>query len=91
MPALEKTACPVLCLIGEKDLQVDPKLNLPPIREALAKGGNEDVTITQLPGLNHLFQECETGSPSEYGRIEQTFSPKVLELMDQWINKRFGK
>lgn len=91
VPALEKTACPVLCLIGEKDLQVDPKLNLPPIREALAKGGNEDVMINQLPGLNHLFQECETGSPSEYGRIEQTFSPKVLELMDQWINERFGK
>jgi len=89
VPALEKTKCPVLVLIGEKDLQVDPKLNLPPIRAALKKSGNSDVTITQLDSLNHLFQECETGSPGEYGSIEQTFSPKALELMSQWIGKRF--
>jgi len=90
VPALEKTKCPVLVLIGEKDLQVDPKLNLPPIRSALEKSGNSDVTITQLDSLNHLFQECETGSPGEYGSIEQTFSPKALDLMSQWIGKRFG-
>ena len=88
-PALEKTGCPVLVLIGKKDLQVDAELNLPPIEAALKKGGNKDYTITALDGLNHLFQECETGTPSEYRLIEQTFSPKVLELMEQWINKRF--
>ncbi len=91
VPALEKTTCPVLVLIGEKDLQVDPKLNLPPIKSALTKAGNKDFTITQLESLNHLFQECETGSPAEYGSIEQTFSPKALEAMEQWINKRFER
>ena len=91
VPALEKTTCPTLILIGEKDLQVDPKLNLPPIKAALAKSGNRDFTITQLDGLNHLFQECETGSPGEYGTIEQTFSPTALEPMAQWINKRFER
>ena len=91
VPALEKTGCPVLVLIGEKDLQVDPSLNLPPIEAALKKGGNKDFTITPMEGLNHLFQECETGSPAEYRLIEQTFSPKALELMEQWINKRFTR
>lgn len=91
VPALEKTTCPALVLIGEKDLQVDPKLNLPPIKAAFTKAGNKDFTITQLDSLNHLFQECETGSPGEYGSIEQTFSPKAMELMHQWINKRFAR
>lgn len=91
VPALEKTTCPVLVLIGEKDLQVDPKLNLPPIESALTKAGNKDFTITQIESLNHLFQECETGSPSEYSSIEQTFSPKALEAMESWINQRFAK
>ena len=91
VPALEKTGCPVLVLIGKKDLQVDAELNLPPIEAALKKGGNKDFTITALEGLNHLFQECETGTPSEYRLIEQTFSPKALELMEQWISKRFKR
>ncbi len=91
VPALEKTKCPVLVLIGEKDLQVNPKLNLPPIEAALTKGGNQDFTVTPLKGLNHLFQECETGSPGEYGSIDQTFSPKALNLIEQWINKRYAK
>ena len=91
VPALEKTKCPVLVLIGEKDLQVDPTLNLPPIKAALSKSGNKDFTITQLDGLNHLFQECKTGSPSEYAMIEQTFSPTALKQIEQWINKRYAK
>ncbi len=89
-PALEKTQCPVLALIGRKDLQVDAKLNVPPLREALKAGGNKDVKIRELDNLNHLFQECKTGLPGEYGSIEQTFSPVALKLMSRWINERFA-
>jgi hypothetical protein len=32
----------------------------------------------ELPNLNHLFQECKTGSPAEYATSEQTFSPTAL-------------
>ncbi len=32
----------------------------------------------ELPNLNHLVQECETGSPAEYATIEQTFSTTAL-------------
>ncbi|MBK9228629.1 MAG: alpha/beta fold hydrolase [Ignavibacteria bacterium] len=83
--ALEKVKCPVLAINGEKDLQVPPKENLEAIRKALAKGGNEKVTTLELPNLNHLFQECETGSPKEYANIEQTFSPTALTLILDWI------
>lgn len=87
-PKLEEVKCPVLAINGEKDLQVPPKENLEAIEKALLKGGNEKVTIKQLPNLNHLFQECETGSPDEYEEIEQTFSPKALEEILVWMQSQ---
>jgi len=86
-PTLEKVKCPVLAINGEKDLQVPPKENLEAIKKALEKGGNKNVTTKELPNLNHLFQECETGSPNEYAIIEQTFSPIALTEILNWIRK----
>ena len=87
-PALfwKRVKCPVLALNGEKDLQVAAEINLPAIEKALKSGGNTKVTIVKLPDLNHLFQHCKTGLPSEYGEIEETFSPEVLKIMTDWIN-----
>lgn len=87
---LEKVTCPVLALNGEKDLQVPPKENLSRIETALRVAGNADVTATELAGLNHLFQTSTTGSPSEYGQIEETFSPQALEIITKWIRARSG-
>ncbi|MDR1343503.1 MAG: alpha/beta fold hydrolase [Prevotellaceae bacterium] len=83
--ALEKVKCPVLAINGGKDLQVPAKVNLEAIRAALDKGGNRRVTTKELPGLNHLFQECTTGLPAEYYGIEQTFSPVALNEILAWI------
>lgn len=85
VPTLQKVKCPVLAINGEKDLQVPPKENLSAIKAALEKGGNKKATIKELPGLNHLFQECKTGSPNEYAEIEQTFSPAALDEIAKWI------
>lgn len=87
---LEKVTCPVLALNGEKDLQVPPKENLSRIEAALRVAGNADVTTLELPGLNHLFQTCTTGAPSEYAEIEETFSPTALDVVTKWIRKRSG-
>ncbi len=84
-PALEKVKCPVLAIDGEKDLQVSGKENLLAIEKAVKKGGNQQVTTQLFPNLNHLFQECKTGSPSEYSQIEQTFSPIAMEVVAKWI------
>ena len=86
---LSKTHCPVLALNGSKDIQVLPKLNLDAIETGLKLAKNEDVTIKELEGLNHLFQTAETGSGSEYATIEETFSPKTLEIIKNWILERF--
>jgi hypothetical protein len=87
VPALQKTRCPVLALNGEKDLQVPAQENLASIEKALQTGGNKDFQITALPGLNHLLQHCPTGSPTEYGAIEETIAPEALNAVSDWVLK----
>jgi pimeloyl-ACP methyl ester carboxylesterase len=87
-PALTKVRCPVLAIAGELDLQVLPKQNLPAIGAALLRGGNQNHTVLELPGLNHLLQPAKTGSPAEYAQIEVTIAPAALDLMTTWIQKR---
>jgi pimeloyl-ACP methyl ester carboxylesterase len=88
-PALRKVKVPVLALNGSRDLQVTPDPNLPEIEKALKQGGNRDVTVRLLPGLNHQLQPAQTGSPAEYGVIETTIDPSVLDLVTGWITERF--
>jgi pimeloyl-ACP methyl ester carboxylesterase len=87
-PTVAKVRCPILAINGEKDVQVDAKENLPAIQKAAESGGNKDVTTKELPDLNHLFQTCKTGAPSEYGKIEETFAPAALEIISAWILAR---
>ena len=84
-PDLEKARCPVLALVGEKDLQVVPEVNLPALQAALEASGRHDFRCEQLDGLNHLFQTAPTGSPLEYRLLEETMAPAVLETVVQWI------
>jgi len=86
--ALRKVTCPVLVLNGEKDKQVLPSQNLPPIRKALEEAGNKHFEIDELPGLNHLLQTAKTGAPAEYAEIEETMSPLALDKMASWIGKQ---
>ena len=89
--ALKQVKCPLLAINGEKDLQVPPKQNLPAIEAALKEGGNKDFTLKELPSLNHLFQTCKTGSPSEYSTIDETIAPIALQTMGDWILKHTAK
>lgn len=88
---LSMVTCSVLAVNGEKDLQVSSKENLSAIEAALKKAGNKDFTIKEFPGLNHLFQSSETGSPTEYGSIEETFSEEVMKYVHAWIMERSKK
>lgn len=88
-PVLARVTVPVLALCGSKDLQVESAQSLPEIDRALAEGGNPDVTVWELPGLNHLFQTAGTGSIAEYWGIEETFAPAALEAVSDWVSARF--
>ena len=69
-------------------MQVDPRLNLPAARKILADAGHGDATVRELPGLNHLFQSCSTGSYREYAMIEETLSEKALTAIRDWLRPR---
>lgn len=77
---------PVLAILGEKDQQVPAALNQKELETAL-DNGHEQNQLVVMPGLNHLFQTAETGDISEYIKIEETISPKVLELVKDYILK----
>ena len=89
-PVLAKVRCPVLAVWGEKDLQVPPDQNRPPLEAALAAGGNRSVAARVLPGLNHLLQPALTGHPGEYGQIEETIDTVVLQLIVFWLQDAVG-
>ena len=61
---------------------------LPAILTPLAR--DRDVTIRELPGLNHLVQHARTGAVSEYVMLPETFSPEKMEIIAERITKRFG-
>ncbi len=86
--ALRKVECPVLALNGEKDLQVPAKENLTAIKEALQSGGNTNYEVLEIPNLNHLFQTADTGAITEYAQIQETISPKALEIIGDWLMKQ---
>ena len=88
LPSLQNTKCPVLALYGQKDLQVPAKTNLPLLQKALSDADNTQADIRQLADLNHLFQHAYSGSPAEYGAIEETFSPEALQIISDWLQPR---
>ncbi len=78
------TTCPVMAINGEKDVQVDATSNLKAIKELLP--ANKLSMVKSYPGLNHLFQHCQTGQPAEYLSIEETISEEVLADIAKWLN-----
>ena len=82
---LSQIKIPVLALNGSLDFQVPAKENLVAIKKSLTKANNKNFETLEIEGKNHLFQTAKTGSFSEYGQIEETISPKVLDKMSAWI------
>ena len=82
---LEKVTVPVLAFYGELDLQVPAEENKALLEEALARGGNTQVTTIIIPEANHLYQHAVTGSTSEYAILEPRFVPGFLEKLLEWV------
>lgn len=79
---IRKIKCPIFALNGNKDLQVKSSSNLSSI-----KSNAPHAVVKEYENLNHLFQTCNTGLPSEYGNIEETIAPQVLKDISDWINQ----
>ncbi|GAB5550504.1 MAG: hypothetical protein Sapg2KO_00950 [Saprospiraceae bacterium] len=85
---IEKVKCPVLALNGAKDLQVLASEHLPEWKRILESAGNKNTSTKELQNLNHLFQTCETGLPDEYEKLDESFSPKAMLVITDWIKKQ---
>ena len=79
-PYVSRIKCPVLALNGDKDSQVIPEYNLSKV-ETLCPAAD----CRLLPGLNHLFQHCDTGVTTEYAKIEETISEEAVAEMVDWV------
>ncbi len=82
--SLAALTCPTLAVFAGRDLQTPPHHHVPNVRKALA--GNRRATLIELPGLNHFLQTARTGAVSEYGDIEETLAPEVIETVCDWIS-----
>lgn len=80
---IRQIRCPVFALNGDRDSQVISSLCLPALKRLLPP--SKKHLIKEYPSLNHLFQHCTTGLPEEYGQIEETISPEVLNDIVQWV------
>ena len=80
---VKQTRCPVMAVNGEKDVQVAAKPNLDAFRRLLP--ANKLNLIREYAGLNHLFQHCTTGKPTEYRQIDETISFEVVQDIIDWI------
>lgn len=74
---------PVLVLFAERDIQIPFKYNEQLFIENLPE--NEHSQVRSFPELNHMFQHCTSGHTMEYGEIEETISPEILEKITTWI------
>ncbi len=80
----KRVKVPVLAMNGALDVQVDVA-NLKAIERALRSGGNKQMTVVEMPGLNHLFQHAKTGAVREYASIEETCAPEALAKIRDFV------
>jgi pimeloyl-ACP methyl ester carboxylesterase len=85
--ALRALTKPFLAIHGARDRELDSATNLGPLVRFLGEAGNADFTVATIPDLDHWMWVCT--QPSEPGKpcAEMQFSPKVLDLITNWIQK----
>lgn len=84
---IKNISAKVLAVNGGSDIQVLSKQNLAGIASALKESSSKQFEIKEFPGLNHLFQECKACTVAEYGELQQTISPVVLDYLSSWLKK----
>lgn len=84
-PALTELHTPLLAIYGGKDLQVSADQNAPVLTRV-----QPAAEVVVLPDLNHLMQTAGTGTPAEYGTLEESVAPEALKTVVDWVAARSG-
>jgi uncharacterized protein len=85
--ALRALTKPFLAIHGAGDRELDSATNLGALVRLLGEARNADFTAATVPDLDHWLWVCT--QPSEPGKpcAEMQFSPGVLDLITNWIEK----
>lgn len=75
---------PVLAINGDKDIISVGMPNLNGFKQYIPAGL---LQAWLVPGLNHLYQHCNTCTTGEYAELSETIAPEVLKKMVQFIKQ----
>jgi pimeloyl-ACP methyl ester carboxylesterase len=80
---LKKVSVPVLALVGSLDRTVPAGPYVEVMRPVLETIPGSRLEV--LPGLNHVMQTAQIGSPRESGSSKESISPLALRAIGDWI------
>lgn len=86
IPAARMLTCPVLNILGERDVPAANAISVPLLKRALAEAGDTDVTFRILPGVNHNLFITTSGNEHEMDRVSG-FSPEYFPLVLEWLTR----
>lgn len=86
---LPRLRCPVLAVTGSFDKVTPAETSLPNIERAMQRTSG-DVTVIELPGLNHRMQPSDPGNTRTSDRIRATVDPSALITVVDWILEIVG-
>lgn len=84
LPVARTIRAPVLLLHGENDMRITPDQS-DTLAAAFREGGNPDVTVHVLPGMNHFFLHDRNG-----GTRSDQLPPEVLGPIADWLVDRLA-
>jgi pimeloyl-ACP methyl ester carboxylesterase len=77
--------CPVFAITGDKDLFVVYPSEFNMAKSLIKSNSEVESTFKIYSGLNHLFQNCETGLIEEVSQISETMDTQVMTDISEWI------
>lgn len=85
---LKRTKCPVLALMGDKDVSGPCTLTLKAMEDAFKAAGNTNYTIHEMKNMNHFFQSVNPDNIQNSEDIDETISPIVLNIISSWVKNQ---
>lgn len=76
---------PILTIFGSKDMQVVANENMTEAA-AIMNRYDLDMELQEIADANHLFQQANTGMPTEYGMLEHSFAEGFISTITLWLS-----
>jgi len=76
---------PILAVFGGKDTQVPVDPNMRELKKIMQNNPGHKIDTLVFDHANHLFQKADSGSPSEYSKLDKTFIDGFKEQVTDWI------